>query len=65
MADIVCPYCEAIQSDCNNGGDAGPWWEDQYTPDGDCEHQCDRCGREMIIEVSWTPNFEARAADID
>jgi hypothetical protein len=44
--------------DNHNGGDPGEWWNDEYIPDGDCEHDCDSCGKEFIVRVSWSPSFE-------
>ena len=65
MADIICPHCNATQSDCHNGGDPGDWWGDQYMPDGDCEVECDSCDKPFIVVVSWTPSFEGKMPEED
>lgn len=53
-----CPHCDAIQSDCTNGGDPGEWYNDKYLPDGDCETECESCRKAFVVRVSWTPCFE-------
>lgn len=60
MEDIECPHCGHVQADMHNGGDPGPWWNNEYIPDGELMHQCDYCQEEFIIEVSWDPNFTSR-----
>ncbi len=61
--DINCPYCKATQSDAHNGGDPGPWWNDSEIPAGQIEHNCEACTKEFIIDIEWTPTFEAREID--
>lgn len=65
MNDVNCPYCGAEQNDVGNGCDPGPWWEDDYFPNGDCDTECDSCGKSFVVEVEWTPSFETRPADLD
>lgn len=60
MIDIKCPHCEQTQSDYHNGGDPGPWWKNEYIPDGELTEGCDCCGKPFVIEVSWEPNFTSR-----
>lgn len=66
MINIKCPHCGTTQSDAHNGGDPGPWWENQYIPDGDCEVECDTCRTEFVVRVHWSPSFEGISAeDVD
>jgi hypothetical protein len=61
--DINCPHCGTQQSDVHNGGDPGPWWNNAYLPDGDCDVECDECGKPFVVEVEWTPVFTAKLPD--
>jgi hypothetical protein len=56
--DVVCPYCQHVQSDCTNGGDPGPWWHTDYIPDGECETACDSCRMIFVVRCEWNPSFE-------
>lgn len=58
MTDILCPHCGEAQMDCHNGGDPGSWWGTEHIPEGACEVDCDHCGKEFIVTISWTPTFE-------
>lgn len=60
---IACPHCKEIQSDCTNGGDPRSWWGSEYIPYGECEVDCDSCGKEFTVICNWEPNFTVLGAE--
>ena len=63
MTEIICTNCGEVQSDCTNGGDPGPWWGNDFIPDGEVEHDCYSCDKPFIVVVDWTPSFSARKVE--
>jgi hypothetical protein len=47
----ICPNCGKTESDCTNGGDPGPWWHNEYIPEGDCAIDCENCGKPTLFRL--------------
>ncbi len=54
MGDLYCPYCDE---------EIGSHVDDCYEQDVEYEHECPKCEKNFIFNISYSPNFDSWKAD--